>query len=62
MDCTLLNLLIRDGMVTIEFTPALANEHYTQLPIVTKDASTAGEMQEVLEVAADRWFRAVRFG
>jgi len=61
VESTILNLLTRDGMVSVEFTPPLENEHYTLLYLVTQEASTADDMREAITVAASGWSRKVRF-
>jgi hypothetical protein len=61
MESTLLNLLTRDGMLTVEITPELDSEHYTLLHLATKDASTADDMREAITVATGGWDRKVKF-
>ena len=62
MDSTTLNLLTRDGMVTVLIVPALEAEHYGELHTAVCDAETAQELRAAVKSACDRWGREVHFG
>ena len=58
-DCTLLNLLCRDGMVGVRFTPPLDEGHYAELYEISCLSPTAQELGRAVQQAASRWNRAV---
>jgi len=62
VDSTTLNLLTRDGAVTVLISPALEADHYAELHEAVRDAETAEEMREVVKAVCDRLGREVHFG
>jgi hypothetical protein len=62
VDSTTLNLLTRDGVVTVLVIPALEADHYAELHTKVCDVETADELREVVKAACDRWGRTVHFG
>lgn len=60
-DATRLNLLTRDGAVTVEFTPELEQAHYAELFSLASDFETELDLRSLVEAAAKRWGRTVAF-
>jgi len=54
MDSTRLNLLTRDGAVAVEFSPALEQEHYSELNEIACDAESETELQKAVTAAGER--------
>jgi hypothetical protein len=61
MDSTTLNLLTRDGVVTVRIVPALESDHYAKLHDAVRDAETAGELRAAVKRLCDEWNRTVSF-
>jgi hypothetical protein len=64
MESTLLNLLTRDGILTVEFEPELDTNrnHYVQLHKVVREAeSSEADIRAALEIFAKNNGLAVRF-
>jgi hypothetical protein len=59
---TKLNLLTRDGMVEVTYTPLLSPEQYAELLEIVREAETAKELRQVAAKASQRWQRQVSFG
>lgn len=60
-ESTRLNLLTRDGAVSVEFTPGLEQRHYTELFEVVKEFDSAAVARQLILDAAKRWGREVEF-
>ena len=58
-DATRLNLLTRDGALSVEFTPALDAEHYTELHGLVRQCANKIELSSTIVQAAQRWDRKV---
>jgi hypothetical protein len=58
---TRLNLLTRDGAVTVEFAPELEPPHYNELFTLASDFETEFDLRSVVAEAANRWGRTVQF-
>jgi hypothetical protein len=58
-ECTLLNLLTRDGAVAVRFKPPLDEPHYAELYELSCDAASAEELRAAVKEAAVRWGRMV---
>ena len=58
-DATRLNLLTRDGALSVEFTPALDAEHYTELYGLVRQCDNESELSSAIIQAAHRWDRTV---
>jgi hypothetical protein len=56
---TTLNLLARDGALTVTFSPALTTQQYEELVRVVHAFATKEELRAVLEQAARNWGRSV---
>ena len=54
MDCTLLNLLMRDGAVAVDFYRAIAAQHYGELHDIVADADSADDLRQVVQSFAER--------
>jgi hypothetical protein len=61
MDVTRLNLLTRDGAVSVEFGPALDTHHYAELFQLASDFDSESDLRQIVESAANRWARTVCF-
>jgi hypothetical protein len=61
MDLTRLNLLTRDGAVSVVFEPALEPEHYAILRNIVRDVDTEGELRVAVTKVAAEWNRDVYF-
>jgi hypothetical protein len=61
MDSTHLDLLTRDGKVSVTFWPSLDAEHYQGLVELSTQCYSSDELHETLKVAARAWFRDVQF-
>ena len=57
---TALNLLTREGVVSVSFRPALTPEQYAGLFDAVHDAGTAAQLQESLSRVAEKWGLSVR--
>ena len=62
MDSTTLNLLTRDGIVTVLIVPSLGTDHYFELYDIVCGADTADELRRLVQAACQKWERAVNFG
>jgi hypothetical protein len=62
MDSTTLDLLTREGVLTVLITPALDDDHYAQLHDAVCDSDTADELRVRVRAACDGWGRTVHFG
>jgi hypothetical protein len=60
-DPTTLNLLTRDGVVTVTIKPPLDSDHYPELHDIVCDAETADELRDGVRMACNRWGREVQF-
>jgi hypothetical protein len=60
-DETRLNLLTRDGSISVVFTPSLPQECYTRLHDLVRDAETPEDMRKCLKMAAAKWGVKVHF-
>src|SRR5262245_2094972 len=62
VETTTLNLLTRDGVVTILIAPALDNKHYSELhDIVYNKSESADDLWAGIRAACGRWGRTVHF-
>jgi hypothetical protein len=55
-----LDLLTRDGAVSVCFKPSLAPEQYSELQELTHHAASADDLRKAILDAAGRWQRAVQ--
>jgi len=62
MESTTLNLLTRDGIVTVFIVPALASDDYAAFYDIVRSAETPDELREKLKAASEQWNRTVSFG
>jgi hypothetical protein len=62
MDSTTLNLLTRDGVLTVLIVPGLEADHYSELHKAVCEAETPDELRAAVKAACDRWGREVHFG
>lgn len=63
MGSTTLNLLTRDGVVTVLIVPELNADHYSELYDIACHASeTAEELRVAVKAACARWGLTVSFG
>jgi hypothetical protein len=62
MDSTTLNLLTRDGIVTVLIMPSLEADDYSELYEIVCDAETADELRASVNRACQGWGRTVNFG
>jgi hypothetical protein len=60
-ESTRLSLLTRDGAVSVEFTPALDQQHYAELFVMAEDFETEPIARSLVTSAAARWGRKVEF-
>ena len=51
---TTLNLLARDGLVTVTFEPPLPDKHYAELYQIVCGAETQAEMRRSIHAFAER--------
>jgi hypothetical protein len=61
MDSTHLDLLTRDGKVSVTFWPALESSQYSELVDISSQAETTVELCAAVELAAKAWIREVEF-
>jgi hypothetical protein len=59
---TCLNLLTRDGAVSVKFTPALDQQHYAELFELAENFESDAALRDLVSAAAARWGRQVSFG
>jgi len=59
-DSTILNLLTRDGAVSVEFFPPLDQQHYAELFDIAQDFDSEAIIREMVTAAAKRWGRTVK--
>ena len=59
MEQTSLNLLMRDGGLTITFRPGLTPDEYAALTTIATSANTKAELTAVLEKKAKEWGKQV---
>jgi hypothetical protein len=62
MDSTTLNLLNRDGIVTVLIVPSLDTDCYSELYDIVCGADTADVLRRLVKVACEKWGRTVNFG
>ena len=62
MDSTTLNLLTRDGIVTVLIVPSLDSDCYSELYDIVCGAETADELRRLVKAACEIWDRTVSFG
>jgi hypothetical protein len=60
-DSTALNLLTREGVVTVTLTPALQERQYAELYDIVAFCATKEEMRQCVTKAAERWGIGVKF-
>jgi hypothetical protein len=60
-DITRLNLLTRDGAISVQFTPPLDQVHYTELFEIAREFETETDAKALVIAAAKRWKRKVAF-
>ena len=60
-EATHLTLLTRDGAIAIEIRPALDSRHYDELHSLVKDFDSEGVARALIQDAAKRWGREVKF-
>ena len=62
MESTTLNLLTRDGTVTVQITPVLDSEHYSELYEIAQHSSDdANQLRAAVSKACNRWGCTVSF-
>jgi hypothetical protein len=60
MKSTHLDLLTREGVLSVKFTPELDQEHYAELvDIVVNSADGTQQLSDAIRQAANRWDRLV---
>ena len=59
---TSLQLLMRDGAITVSFSPRLTAEQYAELTKLVERPTTKAQLQRELERAAIVWKKAIQFG
>lgn len=59
MDSTHLDLLTREGALSVTFTPTLEQEHYAELAQIVGQQADVTELRSDIIQAANRWGRAV---
>ena len=57
---TELNLLTREGIVSVEFTPPLDQDQYSELYDIARDSETREALVAAVKRAARRWKRKVK--
>jgi hypothetical protein len=62
VESTTLNLLTREGAVTVLIVPALKNEHYAELYEIVCSADTPEDLRAGVEKACEKWNKTVSFG
>jgi len=62
MDSTTLNLLTRDGVVTVLIVPSLDSDHYSELYEIVCGVESGDELRAGVRAACDKWGRTVNFG
>ena len=62
MDSTTLNLLTRDGIVTVLIVPAIDPDQYGELHDIVHAAETADDLKKSIQEACARWGQTVHFG
>ena len=62
MESTILNLLTRDGVVTVVIVPPLESDHYSELyDLVCHQSEDADQLRTAVRTVCERWGSAVRF-
>jgi hypothetical protein len=62
MDSTTLNLLTRDGVVTVLIVPSLNSDHYAELYEIVRSIETAAQLRTAVMAACKKSGRTVSFG
>jgi hypothetical protein len=60
-DVTRLNLLTREGSLSVEFRPALEQAQYDELYVLVEELDTIAVAKTLITDAAKRWQRQVIF-
>ena len=59
-ESTILNLLTRDGAISVEFRPPLDTHHYAELFDIAQDFDSEAVLRDIVTAAAKRWGRTVK--